>query len=90
MENVLYRPLSESEMQKQTCAPLDDDSHEQAKEYFPYIIFIMAYAVICCIIYILFFKPEMKRSQADATNLKTEEEEEAEVCILSPNNPKTK
>ena len=64
-ENALYRPLSENEMGKQTCAEKGDTAHEQAKDYSPYAIFITAYAAVFVILYILFFHPEMKRSNAD-------------------------
>ena len=69
-ENALYRPLSEKEMEKQTCSEKGDTSHETAKDYSPYAIFITSYAAVFVVIYILFFHPEMKRSNADKMLLK--------------------
>ena len=73
-ENVLYKPLSEAEMKKQTCSPPGDTSHEQAKDYSPYAIFITVYAAIFAILYIVFFNPEMKRSNADNAHLMANDE----------------
>ena len=64
-ENALYRPLTKDEMEIQTCAEKGDTSHEQAKDYSPYAIFITSYAALFVVLYILFFHPEMKRSNAD-------------------------
>ena len=61
----LYRPLSEVEMEIQTCSEKNDTSHEIAKDYSPYLIFITSYIAAFAIIHILFFRPEMKRSAAD-------------------------
>ena len=65
VEPILRNPLSESEMKKQTCAPTGDTSHEQAKDYLPYTIFLTVYVGIFIILYCIFFNPEMKRSNAD-------------------------
>ena len=65
VENILYGALSEADMLKQTCSETDDTSHELAKDYLPYSIFIAVYTTIFIILYILFFCPEMKRSKAD-------------------------
>ena len=37
MERILYRPLSEDEMEIQVCADKEDTAHEQAKDYLPYM-----------------------------------------------------
>ena len=68
-ENALYRPLSEQEMEKQTCSEKGDTSHETAKDYSPYAIFITTYAAVLVVLYILFFHPEMKRTNADTNQL---------------------
>ena len=65
VENILYGALSEADMLKQTCSETDDTSHELAKDYLPYSIFIVVYTTVFIILYILFFCPEMKRSIAD-------------------------
>ena len=64
-EFVLYKPLSEAELEIQTCSEKNDTSHEQAKDYSPYMIFITSYAAVFVVMYILLFNPEMKRSNAD-------------------------
>ena len=68
-ENALYRPLSDQEMDKQTCSEKGDTSHETAKDYSPYAIFITSYAAFFVVLYILFFHPEMKRTNADKNQL---------------------
>ena len=68
-ENALYRPLSDQEMEIQTCSEKGDTSHETAKDYSPYAIFITTYAAVFVVLYILFFHPEMKRTNADKNQL---------------------
>lgn len=65
LERVLYRPLSEAEMEIQICADKEDRAHEQAKDYLPYTIFVQAYSMLFSLLYIIFFYPEMKRSKVD-------------------------
>ena len=69
MERILYRPLSEDEMEIQVCADKEDTAHEQAKDYLPYTLFVQAYSMSFTILYILFFYPEMKRSKVDRSIL---------------------
>ena len=83
-ENALYRPLSEAEMEIQTCSEKGDTSHEQAKDYSPYAIFITSYAAVFVIIYILFFHPEMKRTNADGMLLR--DDKEANVTVSASTN----
>lgn len=83
-ENVLYRPLSEAEMEIQTCSEKGDTSHEQAKDYSPYAIFITSYAAVFVVLYILFFHPEMKRSNADCMLLR--DDKEANVTVSTSTN----
>ena len=73
-ENALYKPLSEAEMEIQTCSEKGDTSHEQAKDYTPYAIFITSYTAVLVVVYILFFHPEMKRSNADGMLLRDDKE----------------
>ena len=65
IENILYRPLSEAELEKQTCADKEDTSHELAKDYLPYSVFVTVYMTAFVLLFTLFFQPEMKRSKAD-------------------------
>ena len=83
-ETALYRPLSEAEMEIQTCSEKGDTSHEQAKDYSPYAIFITSYAAVFVVIYILFFHPEMKRSNADSMLLR--DDKEANVTVSTSTN----
>ena len=83
-ENALYRPLSDAEMEIQTCSEKGDTSHEQAKDYSPYAIFITSYAAVFVVLYILFFHPEMKRSKADTMLLR--DDKEANVTVSTSTN----
>ena len=67
-ENIIYSHLSEDEMALQTCSENDDSSHEQAKNYLPYSIFIASWMAMTGCFYVLLYNPEMKRSKADKTN----------------------
>ena len=64
-ETILHKPLSILEMKKQVCASPSDTSHEQAKDYSPYVIFISVYGGTFITLYCILFHPEMKRSNAD-------------------------
>ena len=67
-ENIIYSHLSEDEMALQTCSEKDDRSHEQAKDYLPYSVFIASWMAMSGCLYVLLYNPEMKRSKADKTN----------------------
>ena len=82
-ENALYRPLSEQEMEKQTCSEKGDTSHETAKDYSPYAIFITTYAAVFVVLYILFFHPEMKRTKADQL---LQEDKDANATVSTSTN----
>lgn len=69
-ENIIYSHLSEDEIALQTCSEKNDSSHEQAKNYLPYSIFIASWMVISGFFYVILFNPKMKRSMADKTNSK--------------------
>ena len=79
-ERFLYRPLSEKEMEKQTCSDREDFSHETAQDYTPFVIFITSYVAFFVILYALFFDPEMKRSNADHQPLEKKEEDSKMHC----------
>ena len=82
-ETALYRPLSEAEMEIQTCSEKGDTSHEQAKDYSPYVIFITSYVAVFAVVYILFFHPEMKRSNADNVLLRDDKEDRVTMSTLT-------
>ena len=67
VENILYRQMSEAELEKQTCAEKEDTSHEVAKDYFPYSVFVAVYSAAFVLLFVLFFDPEMKRSNVDTS-----------------------
>ena len=67
VEAILYRPLSETELEQQTCSEIGDTDHERAKDYLPYSVFLTIYVTAFVVIYVLFFHPEMKRTRADQT-----------------------
>ena len=85
VETILHKPLSVSEMKKQTCALPGDTSHEQAKDYTPYTIFLAVYAGTFIILYCIFFNPEMKRSNADKIQV-TGHSEEGNRSASTPTN----
>ena len=65
VEAILYRPLSETELERQTCAEKGDTDHERAKDYLPYSVFVTVYMSAFVALYVFFFHPEMKRTGAD-------------------------
>ena len=73
-ENFLYSPLSDEEMDQQTCSDKQDWSHETARNYTPYLIFITTCITVFTVLYCLFFNPEMRRSKADNHILQKKEE----------------
>ena len=73
MENIIYRELSEVELEKQTCAKKGDMSHEMAKDYLPYTCFLTVYMTAFVIIYVFLFQPEMKRSTVDKLKAKKDD-----------------
>ena len=74
-ENFLYRALSEEEMDQQTCSEKEDSSHETARDYSPYLIFLTSYQAVFTILCTLFFNTEMKRSMADHHILQNHDKE---------------
>ena len=66
VENALGTPLSEEQMSIQTCITEDDHGgHQQPKDYSTYLYFISGYMSVLIIVFIIFFKTELKRTKAD-------------------------
>ena len=68
VENFLGKPLSEEAMLIQSCVAPDDPGHQQPKDYSTYLYVINAYMIFFIIVFIIFFKTEMKRTKADVAN----------------------
>ncbi len=66
MENSFGRPLSEEEMLIQTCVEPGDEGHQQPKDYTSYLAFITAYMGFFIMVFVLFFKTELHRTNADS------------------------
>ena len=65
MENALGSPLTEDEMKIQSCVEPGDHGHQQPKNYTDFLYFITGYMCFSIVIFIGFFKTEMKRTKAD-------------------------
>ena len=65
VENFLGKPLSEEAMLIQSCVAPGDSGHQQPKDYSTYLYVINSYMVFFIIVFIIFFKTEMKRTKAD-------------------------
>ena len=65
VENFLGKPLSDDEMLIQSCVDPNDPGHQQPKDYSTYLYVINAYMIFFIVLFILFFKTEMKRTIAD-------------------------
>ena len=65
MENHISSDLSPEMMEIQTCVAKDDHGHQQPKDYSAYLNFITVYMLILGLLFMIFFKTEMKRSNAD-------------------------
>ena len=79
VENSFGSPLSPEEMLIQSCVEVSadgvpDHGHQQPKDYSTYLYFITVYMSSLVIIFICFFKTEMKRTEAD--KLASEEQKE--------------
>ncbi len=67
VENSLGWPLSAEEMLVQTCVDPHDMGHQQPKNYRPYLTFVTVYMSVFIVLFLIFFKTEMKRTLADTT-----------------------
>jgi FLVCR family MFS transporter 7 len=65
IENYLGEPLSEEKMQIQSCVASGDLGHQQPKDYSTYLYVINGYMIFFIVAFIIFFKTEMKRTNAD-------------------------
>ena len=65
MENHISSDLDDEKMEIQTCVSKDDHGHQQPKDYSAYLNFITVYMLLLGLLFMLFFKTEMKRSNAD-------------------------
>ena len=84
-ETYMHWPLSEKEMEIQTCSDSDDFSHEKAQNYSPFLILITSYLAIFVLLYTLLFNPKMKRSMADHQPLEKRNENPIENRSLPAN-----
>ena len=65
VENHMGTPLTESQMEVQTCVIDPHEGHQQPKDYSDYLNFITVYMLLLSVLFMIFFKTEMKRSNAD-------------------------
>lgn len=65
VENYLGTPLTDEEMLIQTCVSPDDHGHAQPKHYGSYLNFLAIYTIIISLIFMVFFRTDMKRTLAD-------------------------
>ena len=64
-DNFLSQSLSQEEMMYQTCAKNDGTLNVKAKNYLPYVYFLVAWIGFCGFFFMVWFNPEMKRLNAD-------------------------
>ena len=65
MENHISFDLSDDLMEIQTCVAEGDHGHQQPKDYSAYLNFITVYMLLLGLLFMIFFKTEMKRTNAD-------------------------
>lgn len=65
IENHVGTPLNEEEMKLQTCVAHGDLGHQQPKDYSTYLNFITVYMLCLSVLFMVCFRTEMKRSNAD-------------------------
>lgn len=65
LEVKLKKPLTDEEMEIQTCSSKGGAAHEVASDYTPYMIFLLCYTGLACLLCTFFFKPPMTRWKAD-------------------------
>ena len=61
VEGYLGPPLSDEDMEIQTCIEPGEAGHEQPKDYSNYLNFITGYMTFFILVFIFFFRTEMKR-----------------------------
>lgn len=65
VENHTGGPLSEEDKLIQSCVAQGDSGHQQPKDYSGYLNFITIYMVLLSLLFMIFFKTDMKRTMAD-------------------------
>lgn len=65
VENLVGQPLSPEKMKIQSCVALDDQGHQQPKDYGTYLNFITCYMIFFVLLFVLFFRTKMNRTNAD-------------------------
>ena len=65
VENYVGTPLSADQMLIQTCVSEHDGGHQQPKDYSSYLNFITVYMLLLSVLFMICFRTEMKRSNAD-------------------------
>ena len=72
LENHISSDLSEEKMKIQTCVDPSDLGHQQPKDYSNYLNFITVYMLLLGLLFMLFFKTDMKRTNADDSSKKAQ------------------
>jgi FLVCR family MFS transporter 7 len=72
LENHISSDLSKEKMEIQTCVDPSDHGHQQPKDYSNYLNFITVYMLLLGLLFMLFFKTEMKRTNADDSSKKAQ------------------
>ena len=79
VEHYLGSPLSEAEMEVQSCVEPGEDGHQQPKNYGSYLNFITVYMIVLILIFMAFFRTDMKRTRADEAAVKVRADAVAEA-----------
>merc|ERR1711971_500877 len=72
LENHISSDLTEEKMDIQKCVDPSDHGHQQSKDYSNYLNFITVYMLLLGLLFMLFFKTEMKRTNADDSSKKAQ------------------
>ena len=75
MEPVLSQPVSSEDLSIQTCVEPGDLTHQQPMNYDNYLYFIGAYISLPALIYTVFFKTHLHRTDMDKQRTVSNEEE---------------
>ncbi|XP_040578384.1 solute carrier family 49 member A3 [Lepeophtheirus salmonis] len=65
IENYMGKPLTPEEFSLQSCISHKDFGHQQPKDYTDYLIFITSYMIIFILVFLVFFKTELRRQNVD-------------------------
>ena len=85
-ENFLSDDLSDEEMKIQVCVEQDFDltkGHQQPQDYSNYLMIMTVYILCISSLFLIFFKTELKRTNADKENstCKKEQNELSEKIV---------